>query len=61
MQNNGTIMHFLDQNLKNKKTIQQLKYRNIMNEILWIYGIFLCSRGSTAAKTMRLRLARNDI
>ena len=36
IQNGSSIMHFLDQNLKIKKG-EQLKYRNIMNEILWIY------------------------
>ena len=39
IQNSGTVMHFLDQNLKIKKNDEQLKHRNIMNEILWIYGI----------------------
>ena len=34
IQNSGTVMHFLDQNLKIKNG-EQL---NIMNEILWIYG-----------------------
>ena len=34
----GTVMNFLDQNLKIKKTTKQLKHRNITNEILWIYG-----------------------
>ena len=38
MQNNGTVMHFLDQNLK-MKNCEQLKHRNIVNETLWIYGI----------------------
>ena len=38
IQNGDTIMHFLDQNLKIKNG-EQLKHRNIMNEILWIYGI----------------------
>ena len=37
IQNSGTVMHFLDQNLKIKNG-EQLKHRNIMNEILWIYG-----------------------
>ena len=37
IQNSSTIMHFLVQNLKIKKTVNN--YRNIMNEILWIYGI----------------------
>ena len=32
IQNSGTIMQFLDQNLKIKKD-EQLKHRNIMNEI----------------------------
>ena len=40
IQNSGTVMHFLDQNLKIKSG-EQLKHRNIMNEILWIYGIRL--------------------
>ena len=35
IQNSGTIMHFLDQNLKIKNG-EQLKHRNIINEILWI-------------------------
>ena len=34
IQNSGTVMHFLIQNLK-IKTGEQLKHRNI---ILWIYG-----------------------
>ena len=38
IQNSGTVMHFPDQNLKIKKG-EQLKHRNIMNKILWIYGI----------------------
>ena len=38
--NSGTVVHFLDQNLKIKNG-EQLKHRNIMNEILWIYGITL--------------------
>ena len=33
VQNSGTVMHFLDQNLKIKNG-EQLKHRNIMNEIL---------------------------
>ena len=37
IQNSGTAMHFLVQSLK-IKTGEQLKHRNIMNEILWIYG-----------------------
>ena len=37
IQNSGTVMHFLDQNLKIKNG-EQLKHRNIMNKILWIYG-----------------------
>ena len=37
IQNSGTVMHFLDKNLKIKNG-EQLKHRNIMNEILWIYG-----------------------
>ena len=37
IQNSGTVMHFMDQNLKIKKTMNN--YRNIMNEILWIYVI----------------------
>ena len=36
--NGDTIMYFLDQNLKLKNG-EQLKHRNIRNEILWIYGI----------------------
>ena len=43
IQNSGTVMHFLVQNLKIKNG-EQLKHRNIMNEILWIYGI--CSSAS---------------
>ena len=39
IQNSGTTMHFLDQNLK-IKNCKQLKHRNIMNEILWIYGSY---------------------
>ena len=39
IQNSGTVMHFLVQNLKIKKNGEQLKHRNITNEILWIYGI----------------------
>ena len=38
IQNSGNVMHFLDQNLKIKND-KQLKHRNIMSEILWIYGI----------------------
>ena len=38
VQNGDTAMHFLDQNLRNG---EQLKHRNIKNEILWIYGIFI--------------------
>ena len=38
IQNSGTVMHFLDQNLKIKNG-EQLKHRSIMNEILWINGI----------------------
>ena len=38
IQNSGTVMHFLAQNLKIKND-EQLKHRNIMNEILWIYGM----------------------
>ena len=38
IQNSGIIVQFLDQNLKIKND-KQLKHRNIMNEILWIYGI----------------------
>ena len=38
IQNSGTVMHFLVQKLKIKNG-EQLKHRNIMNEILWIYGI----------------------
>ena len=38
IQNSGTVMHFLDQNLKIKSD-EQLKHSNIMNEILWIYGM----------------------
>ena len=34
IQNSGTVMHFLVQNLKIKNG-EQLKHRNIMNEILW--------------------------
>ena len=36
-------MHFLVQNLKKKqkKNGEQLKHRNIMNKILWIYGIIV--------------------
>ena len=34
IQNSGTVMHFLVKNLNG----EQLKHRNIMNEILWIYG-----------------------
>ena len=37
IQNSDTVMHFLVQNLKIKNG-EQLKHRNIMNEILWIYG-----------------------
>ena len=39
IQNSDTVMcmHFLVQNLKIKNS-EQLKHRNIMNEILWIYG-----------------------
>ena len=33
-QNSGTVMNFPDQN----KNGEQLKHRNIINEILWIYG-----------------------
>ena len=33
-------MHFLDQKLENKKNGEQLKHRNIRNEILWTYGNF---------------------
>ena len=33
VQNSGTIMQFLDQNLKIKND-EQFKHRNIMNEIL---------------------------
>ena len=40
IQNSGTIMHFLVQNLKIKNG-EQLRHRNIMNEILWIYGIII--------------------
>ena len=40
IQNSGTVMQFLDQNLKIKND-EQLEHRNIMNEILWIYGIML--------------------
>ena len=40
IQNSGTVMHFLVQNLKIKNS-EQLKHRNIMNEILWIYGIIV--------------------
>ena len=39
IQISGTVMDFLVQNLKKKKKGEQLKHRNIMNEILWIYGI----------------------
>ena len=39
VQNSGTVMNFPDQNLKIKKNGEQLKHRNIMNEILWIYSI----------------------
>ena len=35
IQNSGTVMQFLDQNLKKKKD-EQLKHRS---EILWIYSI----------------------
>ena len=38
--NSRTVMHFLVQNLKIKNG-EQLKHRNIMNEILWIYGIYI--------------------
>ena len=38
IQNSGTVMHFLVQNLKIKNG-KQLKDRNIVNEILWIYSI----------------------
>ena len=38
IQNSGTVMHFLVQNLKIKNG-EQLKHRNIMNKILWIYGM----------------------
>ena len=48
IQNSGTVMHFLDQNLKIKNG-EQLKHRNIMNEILWIYGI-LCTLIRPAAR-----------
>ena len=41
IQNSGTIMNFPDQNLKIKNS-EQLKHRNIMNEILWIYGMYAC-------------------
>ena len=34
IQNSGTVMHFLVQNLKIKNG-EQLKHRNIMNEILF--------------------------
>ena len=34
-----TVMNFPDQNLKIKNG-EQLKHRNIMNEISWIYGIW---------------------
>ena len=44
IQNSGTLMHFLDQNLKIKND-EQLKHRSIMNEILWIYGIHCHSDG----------------
>ena len=36
IQNSGTVMNFLVQNLKIKSS-EQLKHRNIMNEI---YGLF---------------------
>ena len=36
IQNSGTVMHFLVQNLKIKNS-EQLKHRS-MSEILWIYG-----------------------
>ena len=47
IQNSGTVMHFLVQNLKIKKNGEQLKHRNIMNEILWIYGMSDVGRFST--------------
>ena len=37
IQNSGIVMQILDQNLKIKND-EQLQHRNIMNEILWIYG-----------------------
>ena len=40
IQNSGIVMQILDQNLKIKND-EQLQHRNIMNEILWIYGTIL--------------------
>ena len=37
IQNSDTVMNFPDQNLQIKNG-EQLKHRNIMNEVLWIYG-----------------------
>ena len=36
--NSGNRNTFSGPKLKNKKNGEQLKHRNIMNEILWIYG-----------------------
>ena len=38
IQNSGAVMNFLDQNLKIINS-EQLKHRNSINEILWIYSI----------------------
>ena len=40
IQNSGTIMQFLDQNLKIKNN-ELLKHRNIVKEILWIYSMHI--------------------
>ena len=42
IQNNGTIMQFLVQNLRINND-DQLKHRNIMNEILLIYSVCICT------------------
>ena len=42
IQNSGTVMHFLVHHFHLKiKNDEQLKHRNIMNEILWIYSNYL--------------------
>ena len=52
IQKSGTVMQFMDQNLEIKND-KQLKHKTIMNEILWIYGIFaaMCHASSCCTAT----------